>query len=82
MVGVAVNVTFCPAQIEVAEAAIVTSGTTDGLTAIVIAFEFTVDAPLHPLVEVNWQVTISPFAKVVEAKLELFVPAFEPFTFH
>jgi hypothetical protein len=51
--GVAVKVTFCPAQIEVEEATIVTSGTTDGLTAIVIAFEFTVDAPLHPLVEVN-----------------------------
>jgi hypothetical protein len=35
------------------DAAIVTSGMTDGATAIVIVFDETVDAPLHPLVDVN-----------------------------
>ena len=45
LVGVAVNVTFVPVQIVVAEAAIVTDGTTDALT-VTVNEQFTVGEPV------------------------------------
>ncbi len=61
MVGVAVNVTVVPAQIVVAEAAILTVGVTGVVTDIVIALLFAVAPLTHAALLVSIQVTISPF---------------------
>jgi hypothetical protein len=82
-VGVAVKVTDVPAQILVpGEAAIVTLAGSAGLTDIVIIFEVAGLPVTHCAFEVISTVIISPFARVEEVKVLLFVPTLPPFTFH
>jgi hypothetical protein len=57
-------------------------GVTIGLTVIVIEFELTVAGLAHDAFDVKAQLTTCPFARVVLVKVVLFVPTFEPFTFH
>jgi hypothetical protein len=59
-----VKVTAVPAQIVVAEAAMVIAGVTVGFTVMVTAFEVAVGAVKQAAVEVITQVTIFPVAKV------------------
>ena len=61
--GVAINVTFVPAQIVLpGEAPILTEGVTLPLTTIVMAFEVAVAGLAHANDEVITTVTTSPFA--------------------
>ena len=65
LAGVAVNVTFVPAQIVLPGlAAIVTDGVTDGVTIIDIPFDVAVDGLAHASDEVIITVTASPFTNV------------------
>jgi hypothetical protein len=79
---VAVKVTLAPAQIEVWLAATDTDGAAFALTVIVIGALVAVGVAVHVALEVITTVTASPFASVVEVKVGLFVPAFEPLTLH
>jgi uncharacterized membrane protein len=69
-------------QMELALATILTLGVTFGLTVIVIVFEVAVAGTAQKAVEVIMQVTVFPLANAVDAKVGLFVPAFDPFTCH
>ena len=64
MVGVAVNVTLVPAQIVVADAAILTDGATGEVTVIVMALDVAVEGLAQPDEEVMTTVITSLFAKV------------------
>jgi len=64
------------------DAAIVTLAGTAGLTDMVIAFDVAGFGDAHDILEVISTVTISPFTRVDDVKVLLFVPAFMPFTFH
>lgn len=61
MVGVAVKITLVPEQIVVAEAAILTDGTTVGFTVMVIALDVAVDWVTQVSEEVITTVTTSLF---------------------
>jgi hypothetical protein len=63
-VDVAVNVTFVPAQIVVAEAVIVTEGVSCAVTVIVIAFDVAVAGIAQANEEVITTVTTSLFTSV------------------
>jgi hypothetical protein len=63
-------------------AAILTVGVIAAFTFIVIVFAFAEASVAQFAFEINTQVTKSPFAKVVEAKVVASVPTFAPFTFH
>jgi len=64
LVGVGINVTEVPAQILVAEAAIVTIGVTEVFTDIVTGFETAVGAEIQAADEVITQDTTEPLARV------------------
>jgi hypothetical protein len=82
LVGVAVNVTEVPEQIVEDEAAIETEGVTAELTVIVTEFDVAGLPETQVPLEVIIQVTTLLFAKVVEVKVGLLVPALVPFTCH
>jgi hypothetical protein len=81
-VGVAINVTLAPEQIEVELAAMVTEGVTTALTVIVTWLLVTVAGVAQAALLVITTVTISLFTRAVVVKALLFVPVFTPFTFH
>jgi len=64
LVGVAVKVTEVPVQIEVALAEILTDGTDEGFTVMVIPFEVAVVGLTHAKLLVKIQVTICPLVSV------------------
>jgi hypothetical protein len=82
-VGVAVNVTEVPAQIVPGgTAAMLTDGTTDAVTTMVIVFEVAVVGMAQGELEVRITVMTSPLFNVDEVKVFELVPAFTPFTCH
>ena len=82
LVGVAVNVTDPPLQIEVVLETIDTDGTTDA-TVIVIALLVAVTGFAHGSLLVMVTVTTSPLFKAVVVKVEPVCPAtFTPLIFH
>lgn len=62
--GVAVNVTLCPAQMLVAEAAIDTDEATFGLTVMTTWFDVAGDPVTQVAFDVITQVMMSPFDKL------------------
>ena len=82
LVGVAVKVTEVPVHIEVALAEILTAGTAEGFTVMVIPFEVAVVGLTQAKLLVKIQVTICPLVSVELVNVELFVPAFTPLTCH
>ena len=82
MVGVAVNVTFVPAQIVVAEAPIVTDGVTVGVTVMVTVADVAVAGTAQGNEEVMTTVMTSLFASVAFWYVALFAPTLLPFSFH
>ena len=84
MVGVAVNVSELPAQpgLEPVVSAIETAGTTLVVMLIVIALDVADVGLAHASFEVNSQVTTCPLVNDEVVNVALFVPAFDPFTFH
>lgn len=82
LVAVAVNVTGTPAQTELDAVAIVIVGETLALTVITKLFEVAVVAVAQLALVVNTHVTVALLAKVELVKVALFVPTFEPLTFH
>ena len=81
-VGVAVKVTLAPAQIVVADAAILTLAGKFGFTFIVTALLVAGFPVAHVAFEVITTVTTSLSDKLVVVNAGLFIPAFVPFTFH
>ena len=83
LVGVAVNVTFVPVQIVVADAETLTLTGKFGFTVIVIP-ALVAGFPVAQGVafDVNTTVTMSPFTSVVEEYVLLLISTFVPFTFH
>lgn len=82
MVGVAVKVTFAPAQIVVAVDDILTLTGKFGLTVMVIPALVAGLLVAQVALDVNTTVTTWPFVSVLDVKVLLFVPALIPFTFH
>ena len=82
MVGVAVKITFVPEQIEVALAATLTEGVTEGLTVIVMELDVAVGCVTHVSEEDITTATTSLFASVEFWYVALFIPTFVPFSFH
>ena len=82
-VGVAVNVTLVPVQMVVPVLApIEIAGVRTGFTVIAIAFDVAVVGLAQVALLVSTQVTICPLVNVVVVNVALFVPTFDPFTFH
>lgn len=82
-VGFAVKVTFAPAHIVVALAAIVTLGVNNGLTVMVIVLLFAVGGiTKQPPEAVSSHETTSLFKSVLLENVGLLVPTLNPFTFH
>ena len=81
MVGVAVNVTDVPEQIDVDDAFTDTDGVT-ALAVIVIGVLVAVVGLAHAAVDVMITVTTSPLFKLLVVNVAEFVPAFVPFTCH
>ena len=82
MVGVAVNVTFVPAQMVVAVDEVETDGTRVELTVMVIPVLVAVVGEAQLALEVITQVTTSLLAKVVLLNVVELVPTFVAPTFH
>ena len=83
MVGVAVNVTLVPAQMVVADAAILTLAGKFGLTVIAIELDVAGDPVEHGVaLLVITTFTTSPLDKVVVVNVALLVPVFTLFTSH
>ncbi|HYC27666.1 MAG TPA: hypothetical protein VEB42_02605 [Chitinophagaceae bacterium] len=61
---------------------ITTAGVSGGLTTTLNGTEVTVDGTAQEVLDVIWTVTISPFIKVDELKVDEFVPTLMPFNFH
>lgn len=80
--AVAVNVTDCPLQIEVADGDTLTVGATVPVTVTVTALEVAVVGAAQLAFDVNTQLTTSLLFNEDVLYVLLFVPAFEPFTFH
>jgi hypothetical protein len=81
LVGVAVNVTLLPEQIEVDDALMDTDGVTELLDiemTLLVAVGVVVQLALDVMMTVTW----SPFASVLDVKLGELLPAFTPFTCH
>ena len=81
MVGVAVKVTEVPAQTGLALAIMFTLTGRFGFTVIVMVLDVAGFPVAQVSLEVNTQVTASPFAGVY-VYVGLFVPTLPPFTFH
>jgi hypothetical protein len=80
-VGVAVNVTLVPAQIEVDEALMETDGVTafvDMVMTLLVAFVVEVQLALDVMITLTW----SPLARVLDVNIAVFVPAFTPLICH
>jgi len=82
LVGAAVKVTEVPVHIEVALAEILTDGTAEGFTVMVIPVEVAVVGLTQAKLLVKIQVTICPLVSVELVNVELLVPAFVPSTNH
>jgi hypothetical protein len=80
-VGVAVNVTLLPEQIDVELAEIETAGVTE-LAVIVMALDVAVAVVIQLAFDVMITVTRSPLASELLVKVEELVPAFTPFICH
>ena len=80
-VGVAVNVTLLPEQIEVDDALIATDGVTE-LEVIVIVLLVAVAGEAQAALDVMITVTWSLLLRVLLVKFGELVPAFTPFTCH
>ena len=80
--GVAVNVTFVPAQMFVALAAMTTDGVTGAFTVMVIVLDVAVGWVTQVSVEVITTVTASLLLSVAFWYVALFVPTLAPFNFH
>ena len=78
----AVNVTFVPAQMVVADAVMLTDGVTDDVTVMVMALLVAVVGMAHAALLVSTTVTTSLLFKIVDENVALLVPAFTPFTLH
>ena len=76
------NVTDVPEHMVVVGVVILTDGTTDGLTVIVIELDVPVAGTAQLAVEVMTHDTICPVVSVVVVYVALFVPTLVPFTFH
>ena len=63
--GVAVNVTVVPAQMVVAEAAMLTEGVTCAATVMVMLFEVAVVEVAQPALPVITQLTTSPLTRAL-----------------
>jgi len=80
-VGVAVNVTDVPEQIEVEEALMDTNGTTEPeviVIALLAAVDGVAQAALDVMITVTWSLLLREFV----IKFGELVPAFTPFTCH
>ena len=82
MLGVAVKVTVCPAQIVELFAVMLTDGVTGVEVVMVTKFDTTVAKFKQLAFDVNWQSTTSLLLKLLAIKVLLFVPALLPFTSH
>ena len=82
MIGVAEKFTEMPGQTVVAEAVILTEGTTRSFTVIRIVLLVTAAGVAHVALDVMITVTLSLLDNVDEVKLGLLVPTFTPFTCH
>jgi hypothetical protein len=80
-VGVAVNVTLLPVQMEVELAAMETAGATE-LVVMVMALEVAVEVVVQLAFDVMITVTWSPLANALVVKVGELVPAFTPLTCH
>ena len=81
MVGVAVNVTLLPEQIEVDEALIETEGVTE-LVVMAMTLLVAVGVVVHVAFEVITTLTWSPLPSEFEVNVAELVPAFVPFICH
>jgi hypothetical protein len=81
-VGVAVNVTLVPEQMVVAEAEILTLTGRFGFTVMVTVFDVAGLPVAHVALEVITHITVLPLAKALLVYVVLFVPTFDPFSFH
>jgi len=80
-VGVAVNVTLFPEQIDVVDALIETEGVTElavRVTILLVAVAAVVQVALEVMVTLTW----SPFARLLVVNVGELVPAFTPFICH
>jgi hypothetical protein len=82
LVGVAVKVTEVPAQIVLAEAAMLTLTGRFGLTVMVMAFEVAGFPVGQVALEVSTQVTTLPLASAALVYVLLFVPTAVAPTYH
>jgi hypothetical protein len=81
LIGVAVNVTLLPEQIEVDDALIETEGVTE-VVVIVTTLLVTVAVVVQLAFEVMIALTWSPLASVLDVNVAELVPAFTPFICH
>jgi hypothetical protein len=82
-VGVAVKVTLVPIHTDVALALIFTLAGKLGFTVMVTVLDVAGEPVKQGVAfDVNTQVTLLAFARVVEVYVALFVPTLVPFTFH
>ena len=80
-VGLAVNVTLVPAQIEVDEALMETDGVTafaETVMTLLVAFAVEMQLALDVMITLTW----SPLASVLDVNVAAFVPAFTPLICH
>lgn len=83
LVGVALKFTVVPGQMVVVwSAAMETEGVNTGFTTMVIGRLVAATGEAQSAFEVISTVTKSPLFRLLEEKEELFVPTFDPFTFH
>ena len=81
MVGVAVNVTVLPEQIDVDDALIETEGVTElvvMLTTLLVAVAVVVQVAFEVMMTLTW----SPLVSVLDVNVTELVPAFAPFICH
>jgi hypothetical protein len=81
LVGVAVNVTVFPEQIDVVDALMDTEGVTElvvMVTTLLVAVAAVVQVALEVIITLTW----SPFARLLVVNVAELVPAFVPFTCH
>jgi len=82
LVGVAVNVSDWPPHILAALAAILTEAAEVEVTVMVTALEVAGEPVAHARSEDITTVTTSASDKEFDVNVLLFIPAFDPFTFH
>lgn len=82
MLAEAVKLTVLPAQVEGVEVKMEISGVTTGDTVIVIPELVIEDGIAQTVLLVNMHVTTSPFNKVEDVYVALFVPTLSPLTCH